>query len=196
LLTLRPLAFALSSPVGGWFTGRVGTRLATVVGCLVLAGGLTGLALGASFGSLLVVVVGGFVVQGIGYGLLRPAIPTALANAVDQVDLGVAAASERLMGGLGFAAGVALLVSVYGGEADAAHFAGAFALGAALAVVAAGAALFMSKAHPAVEDDLVAELAREQTGGLVAEGEPVGRSTSGAGWRPWRQRSWSGSSGR
>jgi MFS family permease len=176
ILLVRPLAFAVSSPLGGWFTGRVGNRIATVVGCLVLAAGLGGIALGAAGESLLVVVAVGFVLQGVGYGLLRPPISTALANAVDQVDLGIAAASERLMGQIGFAFGVMLLTTVYADTATPGRFTAAFGVGAAIAVVAAVVALAMRPGRLAglgddrsVEDgtQLLEELAYGETGGGI-----------------------------
>jgi MFS family permease len=179
ILTVRPLTFALASPVGGWLAGRAGTRFATVVGCLVLAGGLGSLALGAQVESMVVVIGLGFVLQGIGYGLLRPAIPTALANSVEQADLGIAAAAERLMGGLGFAAGVTLLTTVYDSTNDPAHFTASFAVGAVLALVAASAAACMhgGRGRRTVPDAL-ADVAREETGGSVVTADPISMPSS------------------
>jgi MFS family permease len=175
ILLVRPLAFAVSSPLGGWFTSRVGTRLSTVVGCLVLAGGLGGLALGAAGESLVVVVVVGFVLQGVGYGLLRPPISTALANSVEQGDLGIAAASERLMGSIGFAFGVMLLTTVYADTATPGRFAAGFAVGAAIAVLAALVAVAMQPGRLAGLDargsedgaELLEEVAYGESGGGV-----------------------------
>lgn len=182
ILTVRPLTFALASPVGGWLAGRAGTRFGTVSGCLVLAGGLGSLALGASLESMAIVAGLGFVLQGIGYGLLRPAIPTALANSVEQADLGIAAAAERLMGGLGFAAGVTLLTTVYDSTNDPAHFTASFAVGTVLALVAAVAAAFMhgGRAWRTVPDPM-ADMAREETGGNVLTADPI--SIPGSGGR-------------
>ncbi len=137
LLIVRPLMFAASSPVGGTVAHRWGNRFGAVTGCLVLAAGLTTLAVGAWTTSVVIIVAGGFVLQGIGYGLLRPPIPTALANAVEPGDLGVAAAAERLMGQMGFAFGVAALVAVYGEVVTPTRFAAAFLLAACLALAAA-----------------------------------------------------------
>jgi MFS family permease len=135
ILSIRPALFALASPLGGWLTGRAGSRTSAVAGCLVLAAGLTGLAVGAAASSLVVVIVVGFLLQGIGFGLLRPAISTALANAVDERDLGMAGAAERLTGQLGIAFGITVVATVYGSEID--HFPAAFAVGAAFALLGA-----------------------------------------------------------
>ena len=70
-------------------------------GALALAIGLSGLALGSRTELLAVVIGLGFVFQGIGYGLLRPPISTALANTVEDADLGappVALENRRRLG--------------------------------------------------------------------------------------------------
>jgi MFS family permease len=139
ILSIRPALFAAASPLGGWLTGRAGSRVAAVAGCAVLGGGLAGLALGSAIGSLAVVIVVGFLLQGIGFGLLRPAISTALANSVDQADLGMAGAAERLSGQLGVAFGITVVATVYAGEVD--RFAPAFVVAALFAVLASLLAL-------------------------------------------------------
>lgn len=143
ILAIRPALFASTSPLGGRLAGRRGNRLAAVAGCVALAGGLGFVALGAQLDSLLVVVACGFLLQGVGFGLMRPAITTALANAVEEHDLGVAGAAERLTGQLGVAFGITLLATTYAGDVD--RFAPAFALGAVFAAAGAAAALAMRR---------------------------------------------------
>ena len=143
ILSIRPVLFALSSPVGGWLTARAGSRASAVAGCVSLAAGLAALAAGSAAESLLLVTTGGFLLQGIGYGLLRPATSTALADAVAVADLGVAGAAERLMGQLGVAFGITVMATTYGGDVD--RFAPAFAVGAGFAVVGGVAALAMQR---------------------------------------------------
>jgi MFS family permease len=135
ILSIRPALFAVASPLGGWVTARAGSRVASVVGCVVLAGGLSGLAVGAAVSSLLVVVLVGFLLQGIGFGLLRPAISTALANAVEERDLGMAGASERLAGQLGTAFCITLVATVYASDVD--RFPAAFGVAALIASLGA-----------------------------------------------------------
>jgi MFS family permease len=147
ILSIRPILFAAFSPVGGWLAGRAGTRVATIAGCLTLAGGMTGLAVGSATASLAVVIGLGFLFQGIGFGLLRPAITTALANAVDQGDLGMAGATERLTGQVGVAFGITILATVYGGDVD--RFAAGFAVGAVFGLLGMFTALRMAhKSRP------------------------------------------------
>lgn len=146
ILSIRPALFALASPLGGRLTGRAGTRTAALAGNLTLAGGLVGLAIGSATSSLLVVVLGGFLLQGIGFGLLRPAISTALADGVDEGDLGVASAAERLTGQVGVALGITILATVYASDVD--RFPLAFAVGAAFALAGALASLGLRSGHP------------------------------------------------
>jgi MFS family permease len=143
ILTIRPALFALTSPIGGRLAGRAGSRIAAIAGAISLAGGMSGLAMGAAADSLLIVVSVGFLLQGIGFGLLRPAITTALADAVDERDLGMAGAAERLTGQVGVAFGITILATLYGGDIDG--FAPAFAVGAGFALVGMLAALGMHR---------------------------------------------------
>jgi MFS family permease len=145
ILSIRPALYAVSSPLGGWTTGRAGSRTSLLAGCLTLGAGLTGLAVGAALSSLLVVIVVGFLLQGIGFGLLRPAISTALANAVDEADLGMAAAAERLSGQLGVAFGITVVATVYAGEVD--RLPAAFAVGAVFALLGALSSLGLQAAR-------------------------------------------------
>jgi MFS family permease len=151
ILSVRPALFALASPVGGWLAGRAGNRAAAFAGSLTLAGGLGGLAAGAAADSLVLVIAAGFLPQGIGYGLLRPAISTALADAVAEQDLGIAGAAERLTGQLGVAFGITLLATAYGGDID--RFAPAFLVGAAFGVAGMLASLWMHRRPLVVPPD-------------------------------------------
>lgn len=139
ILAVRPVVFALLSPVGGRLAGRTGSRATTIAGTMALVAGLAALAIGSATDSLAVVVALGFLGQGVGYGLLRPSVTTALADAVDDVDLGMAGAAERLTGQVGVAFGITLMATVYGGEVDG--FPPSFAIGVVFAVLAAVAAL-------------------------------------------------------
>jgi MFS family permease len=142
ILSIRPVLFAALSPVGGWLTGRVGSRRTALAGCVALACGMAAIAIGSAADSLLVVVAAGFVLQGTGFGLLRPAVSTALADAVDERDLGVAGATERLAGQLGVVFGITILAALYASETD--RFPPAFGVGAALAVAGTAFALRMA----------------------------------------------------
>jgi MFS family permease len=146
ILAVRPVVFALLSPFGGRLAGRTGSRATNIAGTVALTVGLVALAVGSAADSLALVVALGFLGQGIGFGLLRPAVTTALANAVDEVDLGMAGAAERLTGQVGVAFGITIMATVYGGDVDG--FPASFAVGAVFAALAAGAALGMRGPRP------------------------------------------------
>jgi len=174
ILSIRPVLFAVSSPVGGWLTARAGSRASALAGCITLAGGLAALAVGSAAESLLLVTAGGFLLQGIGYGLLRPATSTALADAVAVADLGVSGAAERLMGKLGVAFGITIMATTYGGEVD--RFAPAFAVGAGFAVAGAIAALAMQRRF---RDDRLPIKGTDETHPVAGPPRGAGRSASG-----------------
>lgn len=167
ILSIRPALYAASSPLGGWVTGRYGSRVASLSGSLVMAGGLTGLALGSAWSSLWVVVTAGFLLQGIGFGLLRPAIATALADAVEDGDLGVAGAAERLTGQVGVAFGITIMATVYAGDVD--RFPAAFAVGAVFALLSAVVSLGMRRRSPST-----ATPGAGPAGGVRANGDSDG----------------------
>lgn len=152
ILSIRPILFALSSPVGGRLAGRAGTRAGAIAGCAALVMGMCGLAVGSSAESVATVIGLGFLFQGIGFGLLRPAITTAFADAVEQGDLGMAGAIERLTGQVGVAVGITTLATIYGGDVD--RFAAGFGVGALFGLLGMLSALRMSRA---VHRDAVAE---------------------------------------
>jgi MFS family permease len=170
ILAIRPVVFALGAPLGGTVATRYGNRFGATLGCISLALGLGGLALGAARESLAIVVGVGFIFQGLAYGLLRPPLSTALANAVDREDLGIAGAAERLMGQVGVALGITILVSMYDGQVD--QIAGAFLAGGAFALGGlVFAALMRGGREPLVgslAEVALEETAREETAGAVA----------------------------
>ena len=143
ILAIRPALFALSSPVGGRLAGRSGSRTGVIAGAVALAIGMAGLAVGSATDSLPIVVGVGFIFQGIGYGLLRPATTTALADAVDERDFGMAGAAERLTGQVGVAFGITIMATVYGGRVSG--FPPSFVVGTVFAVIGAVAALGMHR---------------------------------------------------
>jgi MFS family permease len=163
---------------------RFGNRIVATVGCALLAGGLAGLAVGSAARSLAIVVGVGFLLQGIGYGFLRPPITTALTNSVEQRDLGVAAAAERLMGQIGVAFGITTLAAVYAGDVD--RFAPGFAVGAVLAAVSAVVCLGMQRGRTHVAPLSPVEVALDETAyEETALGIPVVPTPRDAPAAPW-----------
>jgi MFS family permease len=121
---------------------RMGNRITAFLGDGVLGFGLVVIALGAWKVSLLLVIVGS-VLQGLGHGLVRPPISASIANSVDESDLGIAAASERMMFQIGSALGITLLTVIYAGVDEPVRFAQTFLVGALMAGLGAIALSFL-----------------------------------------------------
>ena len=96
-----------------------------------------------TFGSAtrVVVIIGiALVAQGVGNGISRPPLTATLANSVDEADLGLASASQRMVQQIGSAFGITVLTAVYGGVLTAGAFSRAFAVAFLLAVASLVAA--------------------------------------------------------
>ncbi len=143
VLLTRPVVFAASSPVGGARAVRHGNRTVAVVGTGLIAVSLAALAAGSLTAWLPVVLVG-LVCQGAGQGVARPPIVTAMAATVPDEDLGLVAAAERMVFQVGSSLGVAVMVTVYGGQGDADRLAAAYVVGAVMALGAVVAVRFLA----------------------------------------------------
>ena len=85
---------------------------------------------------IVALVVAALVLQGIGNGTAQPTITATLSNSVDEADLGVAAAAQRMSFQVGSAMGITVLTSIYGGTEQASDFLTAYLVGAGLGLVA------------------------------------------------------------
>ncbi len=142
MILMRTGALTLASPIGGRIGEIWGERKASIIGCAIMTIGLA-ITVFAAANEYLAPFLLGLVLQGVGHGLSQPSITAAIARSVDESDLGVAAASNRLMGQGGAAFGITLLMLAYGGDKSPEAFALAFAVGTGLSVVSVGAAMFM-----------------------------------------------------
>lgn len=158
VLIIRPVVYSASSPIGGRIAVRVGERATAVAGSASLAASLGLFAVSVLARSMPLLIVGS-VMQGLGHGLNRPSISASLANSVPQEDLGIAAASERMLFQVGASFGITVLTVIYGGTGQAGDFATAYLVGAALATACALACWCMRSAPrdepAALERDLV-----------------------------------------
>ncbi|MCP5057848.1 MAG: MFS transporter [bacterium] len=142
LMVLRTASLTLASPFGGSFGERFGERSASAFGGALMTGALLVIAWGAWESNLLLFGIG-LVGQGIGHGLSQPSITSAIARSVDESELGVASAANRLAGQGGASFGIAALTIVYGGVAEPEAFGLAFAAGAGLAAASTLTALWI-----------------------------------------------------
>jgi MFS family permease len=139
LVVCRPLAFAVAAPAGSRATIRFGERASGIVGCSVVAGSmLVFTTLGAGSAPWLAALA--LALSGVGLGMSSPALAATVASAVDPDDLGVAGALSQLMNQVGAVIGSQAMLAVQtaaGGGDPARGFPAAFALGAAVAAIAA-----------------------------------------------------------
>ena len=139
LVILRPLTYSLASPLGGQLGARAGERWGAVIGSSILALSMALYAVGAALQTALLVAVALFV-QGLGNGLARPSLTSSMANAVDEADLGIASASQRMLHQIGNAFGISLLIAVYGATNTPAAFARTYGVAFLIALVAVATA--------------------------------------------------------
>jgi MFS family permease len=131
VMLLRPASFAITSPIGGTLATRIGERPVAVFGSLAIAVALVLLGVGGT-ADLLWIAVAGLVIQGIGNGTAQPTITATMSNSVDEADLGIAAAAQRMAFQVGSALGISTLTSIYGGTERAADFLTAYLVGAGI----------------------------------------------------------------
>lgn len=111
LSVARPLAFSIAGPVAGYVTVRSGERLSAVVGAALIVVSMLLLAsVGVGTSDWLIVLALG--VSGTGMGTSSPALATAIANEVDERDLGVIGATQQMVSQVGQVAGIQILLTV------------------------------------------------------------------------------------
>ena len=142
----RPLTFAIVGPIAGWAAVRIGERINAVVGGLLLmASMLVFVTVGIDDPTWVIVVALGL--SGVAMGMTAPAMAAAIANSVDERDLGVVGGAQQMMSQIGVVAGIQLLVTIQSSRVDevglAASFAPAYLVGAIAAGLGALAACFV-----------------------------------------------------
>lgn len=135
VMLVRPASFAATSPIGGSIATRIGERPVAMFGSAAIAAALVLLGLGGTADLLWIVIVG-LVLQGIGNGTAQPTITATMSNSVDETDLGIAAAAQRMAFQVGSALGISTLTSIYGGTEQASDFLTAYLVGAGIGAMA------------------------------------------------------------
>ena len=157
----RPLAFTLAGPLAGILAVRTGERFNATVGSVAIFVSMVGLAAvtGTTADVFIVVVLAA---SGIGMGMAAPAMTAALANSVDEQDLGVASAFQQMCSHVGTVVGTQLMLTVQlalapvvlgavatdddiGQLASSYHW--AYLVGATAAAFGIVAALFVRRSH-------------------------------------------------
>lgn len=155
LAIARPLTFALSSPIAGYVTIRIGERVSAVAGAAFLTTSLALFALLQPSSGAWVVVVA-LALSGLGMGVAMPSSSSAMANEVKVSEFGVMSAAQLLAMQVGEVAGIQVLETIqqsiarrrglahaHPGAALLATFHTSFVIGACVAAVGLGAATFM-----------------------------------------------------
>lgn len=164
VMLLRPLTFSLSSPLGARMAMRIGERTNALIGTAMMTAAMVSFALSALQTSLVFMIVG-LVLQGVGNGVARPSLTASLTNAVDEKDVGIASASNRMLHQIGASFGIAVLTAIYGGSRAGASFARAHLVGAGFGLLSFLAAGFViSHRRDRHIDEAEASLEVAQTG--------------------------------
>jgi MFS family permease len=107
----RPLVFAIAGPVAGYFTLRIGERVAGVAGAVSIVASMVFLsALAPGDGTFPIIFALGL--SGLGMGTASPALAAAIANSVDEGDLGIAGATQQMVSQVGVAMGTQVLLAI------------------------------------------------------------------------------------
>jgi DHA2 family methylenomycin A resistance protein-like MFS transporter len=134
----RPLTFAIAGPVAGMLAGRISPRTAIASGMAALAISMALFALIAPDPTTWLVVTA-LTLSGIGVGASLPRVSASVANSVEDVDLGVAGATQQLLAQIGTTVGINLLetiqVATLGGAGLAGSYRIAYGVGAGVSAV-------------------------------------------------------------
>lgn len=144
--TARPLMFSIVAPLAGYAAVRVGERLSSVVGALILA---VSMILFTQLGQQpsLVLILAALSLSGVGIGIVTPSTAASASNEVQPEELGVMSAAQQLVTQIGVVAGIQVMETVQASSHSTAGALGsfhrAFLVGAVVAVLAAICAVFM-----------------------------------------------------
>ncbi|HEX3691846.1 MAG TPA: MFS transporter [Solirubrobacteraceae bacterium] len=172
------------SPLAGRLSVRVPIRMLLGVGLLFVAGGLLAMTAVTPTSSW-TALIPGFVLQGIGVGLINPPLASAAVGVVPPARSGMASGANSTFRQVGIATGIAALGAIFqhdlggGGQAAVQHasraaFVGAFTnileIGAAVAAVGAVAAFALVR----TKDFVAAQAPIEAAPAPAATPEPAG----------------------
>ncbi len=162
LLIARPLVFAVAGPVAGYLTLRIGERQSAVLGAASITASMVALAAVAPGDSDLL-IIGSLALSGLGMGASSPAMAAAIANAVDERDLGIAGATQQMVNQVGVVIGIQVMQATQAARAgvvgEVGAYGDAFLIGGAMSFAGLILALFVRSTRrddAAPEDALMA----------------------------------------
>ena len=121
----RPLTFAIAGPVAGMLAVYISARTAIAAGMASLAVSMALFAIIAPDPTTFWVVTA-LTLSGIGVGASLPRLSASVANSVEDVDLGVAGATQQLLAQIGTTVGINLLETVQVATLGCAGLAGSY----------------------------------------------------------------------
>jgi len=162
IVIARPLSFSILSPIAGYLAVKIGQRTSAVTGtAFVVASMFVFASLGSGSPNLIIIIA--LVLSGVGLGVSSPSIAAGVANAVDDLDLGVASAAQQLMNNVGIVSGIQLMTTIqtsvsHGatGAASLPGFRAAYLVGGAVCI--AGVLLAMGVKNEHARPELHPEL--------------------------------------
>jgi MFS family permease len=142
----RPLTFAVAGPLAGAMARRISARTTVVASLASLAVSLFAFAYVAPDPGTAVVVVA-LTLSGFGIGAAQPRLASAVANSVDDTDLGIAGATQQLVAQVGTTLGMngleAVQVATVASAGLGGSYANAYLLGGVMAVIGLVIAWFL-----------------------------------------------------
>jgi MFS family permease len=137
LVTLfRTASIVVAAPVASRLGTRWGEQRVLRYSVVGVTGGLLLLALGASAGSL-AVLIPGMVVSGWAWGHAQPAMVAVVANAVDEDDFGLATSLQQMANQVGAVIGLGLISAIAANATTRGPFTGSYLIAGGLGVAAA-----------------------------------------------------------
>jgi MFS family permease len=146
----RPIAFSVSAPIAGYLAVRLGERTSVVAGALAIGASMLVFA-SLNPRSADIAIASALVLSGVGMGVATPSVAASVANAVDDMDLGVASAAQQLLAQIGVVAGIQVMATIQvSAQANAGlmgSFRDAYLLGAIFSVGAVICGAFVQRHH-------------------------------------------------
>lgn len=146
LSVARPLAFAVTGPLAGYLTIRIGERTSAAAGALLVGASMVAMSAVAP-GSSDLFIMSALALAGVGAGAALPATAATIANSVDERDLGVVGAAQQMMTEVGLLAGIQIMQTVQVSRSEVvsevASYGDAYLVGAVACMVALACALFV-----------------------------------------------------
>ena len=144
ILLFRPAFYSVFSPIGGRLTNLYGERVFLLLGSVLMVASMAAWVAGAHWTNLALVILG-LVLSGVAMGLASPSYSTAVANAVDPADLGVANGMSSTLMNIGMLSGIQSMFVVLGDGRGPDDFARTFVFGGVIAGLGSIGALMMRK---------------------------------------------------